>query len=62
MADVPFTAAWGASLLLFPLFMAGGASIFIGMAQRYVEAATPFYQLYPARLAWLDVVGGSGIA
>jgi len=48
-----------ASLLLFPLFMAGGASIFLGMAQRYVEAATPFYQLYPARL---DVVGVSGIA
>jgi len=50
------------SLILFPLFLAGGASIFIGMAQRYVEAATPFYQLYPARLAWLDVVSVGGIA
>lgn len=50
------------SLVLFPLFLAGGASIFIGMAQRYVEAATPFYQLYPARLAWLDIVAVSGIA
>ena len=51
-----------ASLLLFPLFLAGGAGIFIGMAQRYVEASTPFYQMYPARLAWLDVVGVGGIA
>lgn len=51
-----------ASLLLFPLFLAGGASIFLGMAQRYVEAATPFYLLYPARLAWLDIVGVSGIS
>jgi hypothetical protein len=51
-----------ASLLLFPLFLAGGAGIFIGMAQRYVEAATPFYQMYPARLAWFDVIGVGGVA
>ena len=51
-----------ASLLLFPLFLAGGAGIFLGMADRFVEGATPFYQLYPARLAWLDVVGVGGMA
>ncbi|HXG98991.1 MAG TPA: hypothetical protein VNI79_01075 [Sphingomicrobium sp.] len=51
-----------ASLALFPLFLAGGASIFIGMAQRYIEASDPFYQLYPPRLAWLDIVAVGGIA
>ena len=50
------------SLLLFPLFLAGGAGIFIGMAQRYAEAASPFYTMYAPRLAWLDVIGVGGIA
>ena len=65
--DIPLLHTWSLAVeeqfyILFPLFLAGGASIFIGMAQRYVEAATPFYQLYPARLAWLDIVAVSGIA
>lgn len=50
------------SLALFPLFLAGGASIFVGMAQRYVDAATPFYQLWPPHLAWLDFVSIAGMA
>lgn len=45
-----------ASLALFPLFMAGGAGIFIGMARRFAEDASPFYALYAPRLAWIDVV------
>ena len=49
------------SLALFPLFMAGGAGIFIGMAQRYV-AGSPFHVMYAPRLAWLDIVGVSGFA
>lgn len=50
------------SLVLFPLFLIGGAGIFIGMAERFVAAASPFYTLYAARLAWLDVVGVGGVA
>ena len=50
------------SLALFPLFMAGGAAIFVGMAQRFVAGATPFYLLWPARLAWLDVVAIGGMS
>lgn len=49
------------SLVLFPLFMAGGAGIFIGMAHRYV-AGSPFHAMYAPRLAWLDVVGVAGFA
>jgi hypothetical protein len=45
-----------ASLVLFPLFMAGGAGIFLGMARRFVEAPSPFYPMFAARLAWIDVV------
>lgn len=50
------------SLALFPLFLAGGAAIFVGMAERFVAAATPFYQLWPPRLAWLDFVAIGGMA
>lgn len=50
------------SFALFPLFLAGGATIFVGMAERFVEAATPFYRLYPPRLAWLDFVAVLGMA
>lgn len=50
------------SLALFPLFLAGGASIFVGMAQRYVEGATPFHQIWPPNLAWLDFVAIGGMA
>ena len=49
------------SLLLFPLFMAGGASIFFGMADRYV-AGSPFHVMYAPRLAWLDFVGVGSFA
>lgn len=51
-----------ASLGLFPLFLAGGVSIFIGMAQRFADEASPFYTLYAARLAWLDIVAVAGFA
>jgi hypothetical protein len=50
------------SLVLFPLFLAGGVSIFIGMAQRYAAAVSPFHVMYAPRLAWLDVAAVSGIA
>lgn len=50
------------SLALFPLFLAGGAAIFVGMAERYVEAATPFHQIWPPHLAWLDFVAVGGTA
>lgn len=50
------------SFVLFPLFMAGGATIFAGMADRFVAAEAPFYRLYPPRLAWLDFVAIAGLA
>jgi len=49
------------SLALFPLFLAGGAGIFVGMAQRFVEGATPFSQIWPPHLAWLDFVAIGGM-
>jgi hypothetical protein len=50
------------SFALFPLFLAGGSTIFIGMAQRHVAAASPFYELWPAHLAWYDFVSVGGMA
>lgn len=50
-----------ASLLLFPLFLAGGTGIFIGMARRFVEGS-PFHAMYAPNLAWLDVVAVGGVA
>lgn len=50
------------SFALFPLFLAGGAAIFVGMAQRFIAAPNPFYTLYPPRLAWLDFVSVLGVA
>lgn len=50
------------SLALFPLFLAGGMGIFIGMAQRYVGHASPFHVTYAPRLAWLDIVSVAGFA
>ena len=50
------------SLLFFPLFLAGGAGIFLGMAQRYVEASSPFYTLYAPRLALIDIVSVAAFA
>jgi hypothetical protein len=50
------------SLALFPLFLAGGATIFVGMAQRFVGQVAPFYVVYAPRLAWLDVVAVGGFA
>ncbi len=49
------------SLVLFPLFLAGGAAIFFGMADRYV-AGSPFHVLHAPNLVWLDVVAVSGFA
>jgi hypothetical protein len=50
------------SFALFPLFLAGGATIFVGMAERFVAPPSPFYSLYPPRLAWLDFVAIAGLA
>ena len=50
-----------AVLLLFPLFMAGGAGIFFGMADRYA-AAMPFQAMWGPELAWLDFVGVAMVA
>lgn len=50
------------SFALFPLFLAGGATIFVGMAERFAEGSSGFYRLYPPRLAWLDFVGIAGLA
>lgn len=49
------------SLALFPLFLAGGAGIFLGMADRFA-AGEPFQAMYAPRLAWLDFVGVGGMA
>ncbi|MBI1682456.1 hypothetical protein [Caulobacter hibisci] len=51
-----------ASLALFPLFLAGGSGIFLGMARRLAANVSPFYDLYAARLAWLDIVTVAGFA
>lgn len=50
------------SLLLFPLFLGGGVGIFLGMAQRFVEASSPFYTLYAPRLAWIDIASVAAFA
>jgi hypothetical protein len=50
------------SFALFPLFLAGGATIFVGMADRFVEGSSPFYRLYPPRLAWLDFAAILGMS
>jgi hypothetical protein len=50
------------SLIAFPLFLVGGVGIFMGMAQRFVEGASPFYTMYAARLSWLDFVGVGGVS
>lgn len=50
-----------ASLVLFPLFLAGGAGIFFGMADRFA-AGSPFHVMYAPALAWFDFVGVGGFA
>ena len=50
------------SLALFPMFLAGGVGIFLGMAERFVARATPFHALFPPRLALLDAVAVAGFA
>lgn len=42
------------SLVLFPLFLAGGAGLFFAMAAK-MNAGSPFHVLYAARLAWVDI-------
>lgn len=44
------------SLILFPLFLAGGTGLFFGMAQKMVEGSE-FHLLYGAQLAWFDFAG-----
>lgn len=44
------------SLMLFPLFLAGGTGLFFGMAQKMVEGSE-FHVLYGAQLAWFDFAG-----
>jgi hypothetical protein len=44
-----------ASLVLFPLFLAGGSMIFLGMAQRFANPPSPFYTMYAPGLAWIDI-------
>ncbi|NYT40546.1 hypothetical protein HZY97_07245 [Sphingomonas sp. R-74633] len=51
-----------ASLVLFPLFLAGGSLIFLGMAQRYSEGSSPFYTLFASRLALIDLVSVAAFA
>ncbi|MDG2535025.1 hypothetical protein P6144_15300 [Sphingomonas sp. HITSZ_GF] len=51
-----------ASLVLFPLFLAGGSMIFLGMAERYFEGASPFYTLFAPRLALIDLVSVAAFA
>ncbi|GAA4018364.1 hypothetical protein GCM10022280_17320 [Sphingomonas swuensis] len=50
-----------AVLALFPLFMAGGAGIFFGMADRYAAGA-PFQAMWAPELAWFDFVGVAMVA
>jgi hypothetical protein len=42
------------SLLLFPLFLVGGAALFFGMAVK-MNGGSEFHVLYASRLAWLDI-------
>lgn len=49
------------SLVLFPLFLMGGAGIFFGMADRFVQGS-PFHTLYAPKLAWFDFVAVGGFA
>ena len=51
-----------AGLVIFPLFLAAGAGIFVGMAQRYVAHLSPFYVVYAPRLAGIDAVAVPGFA
>lgn len=50
------------SVVIFPLFLAGGVAIFLGMAKRYAMEVSPFHVTYAPALAWLDVVAVTGIA
>jgi hypothetical protein len=44
------------SLILFPLFLAGGTALFFGMAQKMVQGSE-FHILYGPQLAWFDFAG-----
>ena len=50
-----------ASLLLFPLFVAGGVAMSIAMAQNYAAAVAPFYTIFAPRLAMSDLVSVIGV-
>lgn len=51
-----------ASLVLFPLFLAGGSMIFLGMAQRFADPPSPFYTMYAPGLAWIDILSVAAFA
>jgi len=51
-----------ASLVLFPLFLAGGSMIFLGMAQRFADPPSPFYTMYAPGLAWIDMISVAAFA
>lgn len=50
------------SFALFPFFLAGGVIVLIAEAQHFVDQISPFYRLYPPRLAWIDFVAVAGMA
>jgi hypothetical protein len=50
------------SLGLFPLFFGGGLLIIHSMAVKFTAQADPFYSMFGARLAIIDVVASAGIA
>lgn len=50
---LPHRAFGRSSLLLFPLFLAGGVGVLFGMSRQMV-AGSEFHTLYAARLVWLD--------
>ncbi|WHU02689.1 hypothetical protein [Sphingomonas sp. NIBR02145] len=50
------------SLALFPLFLAGGSMIFLGMAQRFADPPSPFYTMYAPGLAWIDMISVAAFA
>lgn len=50
------------SFALFPFFLAGGVLVLVAEAQHFVDQVSPFYRLYPPRLAWIDFVAVGGMA
>lgn len=51
-----------ASLVLFPLFLAGGLFVSVGMAKRLLTDQDTFHILFAARLAPVDALGLIGVS